>query len=502
MSSFTPMNSPLKINTNENNFDEYPFLKYMDIRRSNRNISYQNLKKLIHSQTFNDIHPKETDWKKDINDYEQEKKVLKWGKNPPVSYFTKLYINSEDRIFNPITQKYLDESREEKLKQKEKIDLVNNISKGLDNELNISQTYNIINLQDKLKGFENDKNYPQSPRIRRKKFYNLTPKINYNILSNLNYQIHHFDKPEKRPNIKLDKDNMNGLPDYRGNHKNRIILTRGLKDFNILSNDYYENDIDKKKIDSEVKNLNAAKRFFRYRKLNPLTGIYYDEEQEKRFKEKKELMLKKILNKKEKGLYNPFNFKVYDEEKLKQKDLLNSNRRYRYKIREQMEQYYHLKNEIDEEKYLDKLKKLLSYNRYKQVDERGYKLISNQEILSLKKDEKNSNDKNPWKLLKEGSNEHGTISKSQNLMIGDKDEILRKYANAKIKREEKIKKLPRFDSDPIFQIKKNKNKINFQFNKPKNIIKSDSFLLDKKEWFNLRMSKDNASYFLKNKKIE
>ena len=167
-----------------------------------------------------------------------------------------------------------------------------------------------------------------------------------------------------------------------------------------------------------------------------------------------------------------------------------------------MEQYYHLKNEIDEEKYLDKLKKLLSYNRYKQVDERGYKLISNQEILSLKKDEKNSNDKNPWKLLKEGSNEHGTISKSQNLMNGDKDEILRKYANAKIKREEKIKKLPRFDSVPIFLIKKNKNKINFQFNKPKNIIKSDSFLLDKKEWFSLRMSKDNASYFLKNKKIE
>ena len=500
MSSFTPFNSTLKIATNDNSFDENSFLKYMDIRRSNRNPSYINIKKLTHSKTFDDIQPKETDWKKDVNDYEQEKKFLKWGRNPPVRYFTKLYINSEDRIFNPITQKYLDKSKEEKLKQNEKTELINHISKRLDNELRISQTYNIINLQDKLKGFENEPNYPQSPRVRRKKFYDLTPKINYNILSNLNYQIHHFDKPEKRPIIKLDKDNINGIFFFKGNHKNRINLTKGLKDFNILTNDYYENDKDKKKVDNEVYNLNAAKKFFKFRKLNPLTGIYYDEEQEKNSKDKNELMIKKLLNKKEEGLYNPFNFKVYDEEKLKQKDLLNSNKKSRYKIREHIDNYYHLKNEASDEKYLNSLKNKLSYDRYKQIDERGYELLNNQVNLSLKKDEKNSNDKNPWKLIKEGCNEHGTISKSQNLMLIDKDEIFRKYTKAKIKREEVIKKLPRLKSDPIFQLKKNKNKINFIFSKPKKLLKNNSFLLDKKEWFNLRMSKDNSSYFLEKDK--
>ena len=44
-------------------------------------------------------------------------------------------------------------------------------------------------------------------------------------------------------------------------------------------------------------------------------------------------MIKKLLNKKEEGLYNPFNFKVYDEEKLKEKDLLNSNKISRYRMR-------------------------------------------------------------------------------------------------------------------------------------------------------------------------
>jgi len=425
---------------------------------------------------------------------------LKWGRNPPVRYYTKLYINSDERIFNPITQKYTDKLREEKLKQEEKTELINNISKCYDNEINSSQTYNIINLQDKLKGFENDRNYPKSPSVRRKKFYNLTPKINYNILSNLNYKIHHFDKPEKRPNIKLDKDNMNGLFNFKGNHINRIIITKGLKDYNILSNDYNENDKEKKKIDNEVHNLIASKKFFKRRKINPLTGIFYDEEQEKNFQEKKELMLKKLLNKKEEGLYNPFNFKVYDEEKLKEKDLLNSNKISRYRIRQQIDKYYHLRKEALDEKYLNSLKNKLSYDRYKQVDERGYDLLSNQEILSLKKDEKNSNDKNPWKLIKDGCNEHETISKSQHLLMRDKDDIFRKYANAKIKREEVIKKLPRLDSDPLFQIKKNRNKINFAFNKPKKITKTNSFLLDKKDWFNLRMSKDNSSYFLEKDK--
>jgi hypothetical protein len=293
---------------------------------------------------------------------------------------------------------------------------------------------------------------------------------------------------------------MNGLFNFKGNHKNRIIITKGLKDYNILNNDYNENDKEKKKIDNEVHNLIASKKFFKRRKINPLTGIYYDEEQEKNFQEKKELMIKKLLNKKEEGLYNPFNFKVYDEEKLKEKDLLNSNKISRYRIRQQIDKYYHLRKEALDEKYLNSLKNKLSYDRYKQVDERGYDLLSNQEILSLKKDEKNSNDKNPWKLIKDGCNEHETISKSQHLLMRDKDDIFRRYANAKIKREEVIKKLPRLDSDPLFQIKKNRNKINFAFNKPKKITKTNSFLLDKKDWFNLRMSKDNSSYFLEKDK--
>ena len=498
MSSLTPINRSNSTNNFHSDKNKNPSLEYMNIRRSNKNILYQNLKKLENFKTFDNINIKETDWKRDIKDYEKEKKILKWGFNSPVKHFTNLYVSSGNRVFHPITQKYLDKNKEEKLFRKEKTDLINHIAKCYDNSLRINRTYDIINLQDKFKVFANDPNYPKSPRVRCKKINNLTPKINYNILSNLNYKIHHFDRPEKRPNINLVKKNLNGYSNIKG--RNRIINTKNFKDFNILNNNYHENDKEKKKIDSEISSLISAKKFFELNKSNPLTGIYYDDDIEKCFQDKKELIAKKLLKKKADSFYNPINSKIYDEEKCKQKELLTSNIKVRYKIKNLLDQYYHLRNQSLEEKYLNSLKYKLSYNRYKQEDERRYNILNNKEILNLKKDEQNSNDKTPWRLIKEGCNEHETLTKSQNLIIRDKDDIFRTYADAKIKREKEINILPKLENDSLFQLGKNKKKIIFKG--PKKIRKTNSFVLDKKEWFNSKMSNDNDIYFLKTKKIK
>ena len=106
---------------------------------------------------------------------------MEWGKNPPPNYITKLYISSAESIFNPITQKYSDEKIEEQLKQQEKKDTSNNIAKGYDDEIKNIQIYNIINLEDKLKGLEKNKFYPINILQKRKKFFQNQP----NIISSL-----------------------------------------------------------------------------------------------------------------------------------------------------------------------------------------------------------------------------------------------------------------------------------------------------------------------------
>jgi len=50
----------------------------------------------------------------------------------------------------------------------------------------------------------------------------------------------------------------------------------------------------------------------------------------------------------------------------------------------------------------------------------------------------------------------------------------------------------------MFQLDKSKKKITIK--KPKKLSKTNSFILDKKEWFNSKISNDNDTYFLKNKK--
>ena len=74
MSLPSPINRSNSTNNFQSNRKENSFLKNMNIRRANRNVLYQNLKKLENFKTFENIHPKETDWKKDIKDYEKEKK--------------------------------------------------------------------------------------------------------------------------------------------------------------------------------------------------------------------------------------------------------------------------------------------------------------------------------------------------------------------------------------------------------------------------------------------
>ena len=112
--------------------------QYIDSNRANNNSNInKNLKRLTHSKTFDNLFRKETNWPKDINDYDYNKKHLQWGKNPPPNYVTKEYISSAERIFNPITQRYTNKNFEEQLKQQEKIDITNNIVKGYDNELKI-----------------------------------------------------------------------------------------------------------------------------------------------------------------------------------------------------------------------------------------------------------------------------------------------------------------------------------------------------------------------------
>ena len=69
-------------------------------------------------------------------------------------------VKQNDLYFNPILQKYNDKEYDRNLRQKEKSAIYSSIINNQDNQLKVEQTFNIINLQDRLKGFEKHPNYP------------------------------------------------------------------------------------------------------------------------------------------------------------------------------------------------------------------------------------------------------------------------------------------------------------------------------------------------------
>ena len=86
-----------------------------------------------------------------------------------------------ETYFNPILQKYNDDKINKQLISMENKDLKDKLALYYDKQLSNEQTYNLINLKDKLKGFENHPNYPKQEKNKIKFIEENSNKRCYNI---------------------------------------------------------------------------------------------------------------------------------------------------------------------------------------------------------------------------------------------------------------------------------------------------------------------------------
>ena len=138
------------------------------------------------------------DWIEEMKSYEKNKKKSPDIKSPYI--ITRKEIMAKERIYNPITQSFLDIELENNVKSQERKNIVNTVIKSKDKALRNEHIYDLINLSNKLKGFENHPNFPKEIATHKKKI-EAKPFYNYNIISNISLDKHHYDKPENRPNI-------------------------------------------------------------------------------------------------------------------------------------------------------------------------------------------------------------------------------------------------------------------------------------------------------------
>lgn len=210
-------------------------------------------------------------WKNNIDSYEQQKKNLEWGYNLKPNIITEKIVKEKENVFNPITQRYNNHQFQNKIKTSEGDNRVNSIAKSFDKTIRNEQTYDIINLKDKLSGFENHPNYPKLSQQKIKKLE--TSRTDYNILSNITLDKHHYLSPEMRP--KLPKES------------NEIRLSKvnvmNYKDYDIITNKYKNNHDQKSKTDYELTVLEAAKNFWNKSDFDPIKNKYINDKKEEEY---------------------------------------------------------------------------------------------------------------------------------------------------------------------------------------------------------------------------
>ena len=188
-------------------------------------------------------------WSTNIQNYHHYKTHLPWGKNPKQEYITHKDMYLRDNHFNAILQKYTNPAQDKEILSKENTLLKRSISQFYDNSLRYQQTYDIINLKDKFKGFENHPDYPFPKAIPNNKINpSLTNTKSFNILSNKNLYEHNNIPYEKRPLPNTKNESIKTLPTKAAN----------FKDYNIISNKYKQHNDEKEQLDKEIAYLTAT----------------------------------------------------------------------------------------------------------------------------------------------------------------------------------------------------------------------------------------------------
>jgi hypothetical protein len=362
-------------------------------------------------------------------------------------------VKKNDLYYNPILQIYNNAEYEKNLRQKEKSAVFTSVISNYDNQLKVEQTFNIINLQDRLKGFENDPNYPKKKDLINKRKKINYDKKNYNILSNLPLSEHHYDKPENRPKITKSEDTKKKMNFYKFGQE---------RDFDIISTKYKHYNDEKVKIDKEISKIQTAKIFYKNNNYNPIKGIYFNQEKEKEYQEKlkeeqKNWGKEKMQNmpkcaKGKSDVYNLISLKVVDPQEMDKIIKEEKNKKKRYELRNEIEKFYLEKNLHDQEKAENIMKGKNSYSRYKEQDSRQYDIIDLREKPYKEQEKKMKKKKyEGWdKILKDAGKNNTFQTKPIFKDPYDYSESGLSYDNFKLNRKQTLSKLPKINNDKLF----------------------------------------------------
>ena len=392
----------------------------------------------------NAIEPNDLKWGQKLRDYKNSKKVFSYDPKVFPKHITTKMIFDSQRQFNPITQKYYNEKRDEKILENSKNDRLSMIANGFDKQLEVESTYDIINLNNKLKYFKYEDSLKKSEAGfgKNEQFNyeknNIKP---YNIISNLSLRKHNFVSPELRPKnddalIKSEE----GLGYKKSQIMNKVNINEKFpRDYNIINNKYKIFDKEKHYTDKQIQNIKAMKKMQNMKTYDIIRAKYINPHLENELKEKEKLeeeRNKMKIRDKNYMVRNPINHLIYDKAEQKRLDDAEFGKKKRYLANGYVEDYYHSKSNNVENQKLISHQSYFNPFEYKIQNKRGYNILTNKsqtvsegnKYLSEIQERKLITD---WNRLKNNSDKDNNTFKSKKIykVAYDTNDIDINYSN-------------------------------------------------------------------------
>jgi hypothetical protein len=284
-----------------------------------------------------------------------------------------------ERAFNPLSQRWLDDDKEAKQRDFEKQEQRKFLNRARDMQIMRNGNTHIISMERRTAPLEKKKE-GSHPIINSDVNTMSMPStmVDYNIVSNLPHEIHHWAKPEERPLC------------AQRNPSVRKVQACQLRDFNIVTNRYKENHEDKAGRDAR---LNALESTHKYREkccFDPVSQSYNEKEFEERARccddaREVEVCLRQLAvlpptNRIRLTAHYDMITHQADEEgaqSLQLYDALEHQRKSRYKARHVDEHTQKMRNVTMEDVGANQRHEQVAHERWLESTGRGYNLVTN-----------------------------------------------------------------------------------------------------------------------------
>jgi len=330
--------------------------------------------------TMDEMKDGASSWAHEIKTYELEKRrVLDEGfLRPPAMKLTAGQMKSQERVFDPLLQRYRDNETEYKQRLGEEKERVNHLNRAMDVQVLREQPHHILTHESRFDAIapgQDPVRQPHKPRQSVGKGTFPDSQQDYNIISNMAFDSHHWNRPDARPN---------GIE--RTGQQRKIHASR-VRDFNIVNNRYPKDHEARTGKEKELSIMEAAHKFTSLRKFDPVVQQYNDPKEEENAKHcddarDVEVHLRAVdkIPPSYKGrhteFYDPVSNEVHNPEMVKYLGEMEAERKDRYRNRYIVEHNFHAQDiKGDHMTQARKLNKVHP-DRFMEHD-RGYCMITN-----------------------------------------------------------------------------------------------------------------------------